>query len=84
MTIHLAPSWILTDERVESSYGIPVLVNRANNTIAYGPADIVPGPVGKFQPAAMLVHRLAKFVQDEQQRASIASFLHQWPDGPQL
>ena len=39
MKIRLTPSLILTTERAESRYGIPVLVNRADD--AYGPADLI-------------------------------------------
>ncbi len=82
MIIQLTPSFILTDERAESRYGIPVLVNRQNDAIAYGPADILQA-YRQTQPAAFYVHRFAKRLKGEAREAA-AAFLRQWPDGPQL
>ncbi len=82
MKIQLTPSLILTDERAESRYGIPVLVNLQDDATAYGPADII-DVYHQAQPAAHLVHRFAKRLTGEEREAA-ANFLRQWPDGPQL
>ena len=84
MKIQLTPSLVLTDERAESRYGIPVLINRADDTTAYGPADII-DVYNKVQPAAHVVHRFAKLAGLKgEEREAAANFLRQWPDGPQL
>jgi excisionase family DNA binding protein len=58
MTITLSPSWQLTDEHSQSSYGIPVLINRGTDDV-YGPADIIqPYPSWGYMPAANAVARL--------------------------
>ena len=41
MNIQLTPSLVLTDERAECRYGIPVLINKQDDATAYGPADII-------------------------------------------
>lgn len=43
MTLEITKDLTLTDERAESSYGIPVLVTGG---IAYGKSDILPAPWG--------------------------------------
>jgi hypothetical protein len=82
MNIQLTPSLVLTDERAESRYGIPVLVNRQDDARAYGPADII-DVYHKVQPAAHLVHRFVKHLTGDEREAA-ANYLRQWPDGPQL
>ena len=82
MVIQLTPSLVLTDERAECRYGIPVLVNRQDDATAYGPADIIQ-VYHQTQPAAHLVHRYGKRLKGED-REAVANFLRQWPDGPQL
>jgi len=82
MEIQLTPSLVLTDERAECRYGIPVLVNRQDDATAYGPADIIQ-VYHQTQPAAHVVHRFAKQLTGEEREAA-ALFLNQWPDGPQL
>jgi len=82
MNIQLTPSLVLTDERAESRYGIPVLVNRQDDATAYGPADIIQ-VYHQTQPAAHVVHRFAKQLTGEEREAA-ANYLRQWPDGPQL
>ena len=82
MQIQLTPSLVLTDERAECRYGIPVLVNRQDDATAYGPADIIQ-VYHQTQPAAHLVHRYGKRLKGED-REAVALFLGQWPDGPQL
>ena len=82
MEIQLTPSLVLTDERAECRYGIPVLVNRQDDATAYGPADIIQ-VYHQTQPAAHLVHRYGKRLKGED-REAVALFLGQWPDGPQL
>jgi 2-methylcitrate dehydratase PrpD len=46
MITQLTPSLVLTDERAECRYGIPVLVNRQDDSTAYGPADMIEGTGG--------------------------------------
>jgi hypothetical protein len=82
MQIQLTPSLVLTDERAECRYGIPVLVNRQDDATAYGPADIIQVN-HQTQPAAHLVHRYGKRLAGEE-REAVANYLRQWPDGPQL
>ena len=82
MIIQLTPSLVLTDERAECRYGIPVLVNKQDDATAYGPADIIQ-VYHQTQPAAHVVHRFAKQLTGEE-RETAALFLNQWPDGPQL
>jgi hypothetical protein len=58
MKVRLTPSWELTDERVGSSYGQPVLVNRPTGA-AYGPGDIIePYAHWGLKPAAVHVVRM--------------------------
>ena len=82
MQIQLTPSLVLTDERAECRYGIPVLVNKQDDATAYGPADIIQ-MYHQTQPAAHLVHRFGKQLAGEE-REAVANYLRQWPDGPQL
>ena len=82
MIIQLTPSLVLTDERAECRYGIPVLVNKQDDATAYGPADIIQ-VYHQTQPAAHVVHRFAKQLTGEEREAAVL-FLNQWPDGPQL
>jgi hypothetical protein len=89
MQIQLTPSLILTDERAECRYGIPVLVNRQHDTTAYGPADVFQAyPSWGFQPAAHSVvrafksHRPCPYTEEE--IAAVRNYLAQWPQGPQL
>jgi hypothetical protein len=67
--VTLTPSFELSTEHAASSYGQPVLVNRASGE-AFGPADIVkPYPSWEFTPASKAVDRMArtkKFTYDEQ------------------
>lgn len=89
MQIQLTPSLVLTDERSECRYGIPVLVNRQDDTTAYGPADVFQAyPSWGFQPAAHSVLRAFKSKQpcpfSAEEIESVRLFLGQWPDGPQL
>lgn len=69
MKLTLSPSFELTDEHAASSYGQPVLVNRASNE-AYGPSDILQPYVGwGYVPAKKAVERMArtkKLTYDEQ------------------
>jgi hypothetical protein len=81
MTVDLTLDWILTDSR----HGVLVLVNRADDSRAYGPSDIVefPPSAGGLQPAGLFVKRLgAHFTGKE--REAVKFFLRKWPDGPQL
>lgn len=65
MNIQLTPSWQLTTEHAASSYGIPVLVNRHESFIAYGPEDIVqPYPSWSIWPAWKAVARMASVKLD--------------------
>ena len=82
MIIQLTPSLVLTDERAECRYGIPVLVNKQDDATAYGPADIIQ-VYHQTQPAAHVVHRFGKRLTGDQREAA-ANYLRQWPDGPQL
>ena len=86
MQIMLTPSWLLTNERCESRYGIPVLVNRHDDTTAYGPADIVQMyPSYGLQPAAYGVARIVKTLTlSPEQLEDVRCYLRQWPEGPQL
>jgi hypothetical protein len=60
MKARLGPSWELTTESAASSYGQPVLVNRATGE-AFGPGDVVRfGPSLGFVLAADIVRRLAR------------------------
>ena len=79
MKIQLTPSLVLTDERAECRYGIPVLVNRQDDA-AYGPADII-DVYHKLQPAAYLVYRFGKQLAGDEREAA-ANYLHQWPNDP--
>ena len=59
MKIRLTPSFELSDERVESSKGQPVLVNRPTGK-AYGPEDIIePYAFWGLKPAAIHVVRMS-------------------------
>jgi len=82
MIIQLTPSLVLTDERAECRQSIPVLINRQDDATAYGPADIIQ-VYHLTQPAAHVVHRFGKRLKGED-RAAVANYLRQWPDGPQL
>ena len=68
MKIQLTSSLVLTDERAECRYGIPVLVNRQDDATAYGPADIIQ-VYHQTQPAAHLVHRYGKRLKGEDREA---------------
>lgn len=58
MIITLTPSWQLTDEHSQSSYGIPILLNRGTGEV-FGPADIIqPYPSWGYMTAAAAVTRL--------------------------
>lgn len=60
MQVNLSGSWDLSTDHAASSYGQPVLVNRATGT-AFGPGDILkPYPSWGFMPAAEAVRRLSK------------------------
>ena len=64
---------------------VPVLVNRQDDSAAYGPADVVkfPRTAGGVQPAAHFVHRYGgRLTGDGREAAS--RFLSQWPEGPQI
>lgn len=84
MKIQLSPSLSLTTDHPASSYGMPVLVNSADSRQAYGPADIVAFYNKPPQPAAMWVRRLAKTLANKDDIQACASFLKQWPEGPQI
>jgi hypothetical protein len=62
MNVQLTPSWILTDDNSYSSSGHkPVLVNKHESGVAYGPGDILQAyPSWPLQPASMTVERMAK------------------------
>jgi len=81
MTIDLSPNWILTDSR----HGVLVLAKRADDSQAYGPADIVDFPVsaGGRQPAGLFVKRFGERLEGKEREAA-KFFLRKWPDGPQL
>ncbi len=84
-TVQLTPSWMLTTEHSAVRYGVPVLVRRQDQSVAYGPGDIVqfsPG-AGGIQPAAYFVHRFAQQLTGVR-RELARRFLSQWPEGPQL
>ena len=88
MNIQLTASLVLTDERAESRHGIPVLVNRQDDT-AYGPEDIFRvSPSWGFLPAALSVVRAFKCHQPcpytAEEVEAVRNFLRQWPNGPQL
>ena len=58
MKVRFTPSWELTDERADSSYGQPVLVNRWTQE-AFGPGDLLePYPYWGLKPAAVHVGRM--------------------------
>ena len=60
MKVTLGGTWELTTERAESSYNVPVLVNRASGE-AFGPGDIItPYPSWGMMPAIAAVERMAK------------------------
>jgi hypothetical protein len=86
MQIQLTPSLVLTDERAECRYGIPVLVQ---NDTAYGPGDVFKAYASwGFQPAAHTVLRAFKTKQpcpfSDEEVEAVRNYLRQWPDGPQL
>lgn len=83
MTTIITPPWELTNERTESRYGFPVLVNRHDNEQAYGPADIIIA-YRQAQPAAHFVHRYASMSGNSSDKEFARQFLSQWPEGPQL
>lgn len=86
MIVHLLPPWALSDERAGSQYGI-VLVDRTNDSTAYGPPDLIDfwRSGEKVQAAA---HFVARFGNGKRlhgdERAMAEKFLKQWPEGPQL
>jgi hypothetical protein len=89
MEIQLTPSLVLTDERAECRYGIPVLINRQDDATTYGPADVFQAyPSWGLQPAAHTVIRAFRTKQpcpfSADEIAAVRNFLGQWPDGPQL
>ena len=56
----LSPSFILTNEHPQSSYGIPVLLDHGSGTV-YGRADILePYPSVGYVTAKMFVERFRK------------------------
>jgi hypothetical protein len=78
--IHLSPSILLTAKQ-----GLPVLINRADMSTAYGPADLIEAYNQPPQPAAHLVVRLARVAHlSEREREFVRQFLAQWKEGPQL
>ena len=81
MATTLTGTWELTTEHPTSSYGAPVLVNRATGD-GYGPGDIVKCcPSWGFMPAADAVRRMAKTAElDDEGRDAIARFCRQCPD----
>lgn len=68
-------SWKLTTDHAASSYGQPVLVNRATGE-AFGPGDIVQCyPSWGYLPAALAVDRLAAAESlDDEQIALVSRF----------
>lgn len=76
MKVTLSPSWELSTDHAASSYGQPVLVNRATGE-AYGPGDIVrPYPSHGSTTAAEAVRRLAKTARlDADGQALVARFV---------
>ena len=84
MKVQLTPSLVLTNNRPESRYRIPVLVNRSDETRAYGPSDII-SVYGQFEPAAHVVVRFAKANRLAGRELEAARlFCSQWPEGPQI
>jgi hypothetical protein len=60
MKVIFTPSWELSDERAGSSYGTPVLVNRATGK-AFGPGDLLePYAHWGLKPAADHVVRMSE------------------------
>ncbi len=60
MQTNLTGTWELTTENAASSYGQPVLLNRARGEV-FGAGDIVkPYPSYGFMTAAAAVRRMAK------------------------
>jgi hypothetical protein len=85
MEIQLSPSLVLTTDRAESRGGIPVLVNRADASRAYGPTDLILVFCEPTREAAYWVHQLAKKAQlTDAERQAVKNYLAQWPKGPQL
>ena len=82
MTVKLTGILVLTDERPECRYGIPVLVNRQEDAVAYGPADLLYVHL-HTQPAAHWVRLFGQRLTGDE-RAAACRFLKQWPEGPQL
>jgi hypothetical protein len=59
MKVRFTPSWELTDERAESSYGQPVLVERRTGK-AFGPGDLLePYAHWGLESAAVHVTRMS-------------------------
>jgi hypothetical protein len=77
MKVNLRSSWQLTDEHAASSYGQPVLVNRASGE-TFGPADILqPHPSWPSLPASGIVERMAKTAKlTDEERAFVARFVN--------
>ena len=75
MQINLSGSWDLSTDHAASSYGQPVLVNRATGE-AFGPGDILkPYPSWGFMVGAEAVRRLAKTAKlDAEGRNLVAKF----------
>lgn len=75
MRVNLSGTWELSTDHAASSYGQPVLVNRATGE-AFGPADIVkPYPSYSFMPGTQAVRRLAKTVKlDAESQRLVAKF----------
>jgi len=82
MQIQLTPFLVLTTERTECRRGIPVLVNRHDDSTAYGPTDLIDVD-HHVQPAAALVHRYGQRLKGEEREAA-SRYLAQWSNGPQL
>lgn len=60
-------------------------MNRADDSRAYGPADLIAVYNDPPQPAAHVVARFARAVPAaDEDRETCANYLRQWPDGPQL
>jgi len=80
--VNLSGSWELSTDHAASSYGQPVLVNRATGE-AFGPGDILkPYPSYGFMPAAEAVRRLSKTADlDADGRDLVAKFADFLKDG---
>ncbi len=75
MEVVLRPSWKLTDEHPASSYGVPVLVNRFNNS-AYRSGDVLePYSSWGWINARVAVFRMLRTLQlDHVERAFVSKF----------